>query len=196
MIFDTHKDYFLENEKVLLRPLKQDDTEYLLPYSLKEPEIWTYSLVSAAGEANLNNYMEHALSKRENGDSYPFIVWDKKSKTYVGSTRFYDIQRLHETVQLGYTWLGKKSQRTGINRNCKYLLLEFAFETLGALRVEFRADAKNSRSIAAMKGLGCTFEGILRSNCKSSNGRRDSIVLSILKDEWLDGIKDQLKSRI
>jgi len=196
MIFDTNNDYFLENEKVLLRPLKKEDAQYLLPFSIYEPELWTYSLISAAGEENLAAYMDHALSKREESDSYPFTVWDKITKNYAGTTRFYDIQRHHKTVQLGYTWYGKKFQGTGVNKNCKYLLLEFAFETLGAERVEFRADANNERSIAAMKSLGCTFEGILRSNCASPTGRRNSIILSILKNEWHNGIKERLIARI
>jgi RimJ/RimL family protein N-acetyltransferase len=76
------------------------------------------------------------------------------------------------------------------------LLLQFAFETLDLDRVEFRADAKNARSIAAMKSIGCTVEGILRNNCAAPNGRRDSIVLSILKDEWFGGVKENLKSKI
>ena len=75
-------------------------------------------------------------------------------------------------------------------------MLEFAFETLELDRVEFRADATNERSIAAMKSIGCTVEGILRNNCAAPKGRRDSIVLSILKDEWFGGVKEKLKSKI
>ena len=75
-------------------------------------------------------------------------------------------------------------------------MLQFAFENLGVDRVEFRADYQNKRSIAAMKSIGCKEEGILRSNCKSPNGRRDSIILSILKDEWLNDVKEGLISRL
>jgi RimJ/RimL family protein N-acetyltransferase len=78
------------------------------------------------------------------------------------------------------------------------LLLQFAFETLGAERVEFRADARNQQSIAAMKSIGCKVEGILRSNMPLEDGapRRDSIVLSILKDEWYGDVKENLKHRL
>ena len=76
-------------------------------------------------------------------------------------------------------------------------MLSFAFKTLGIERVEFRADNNNKRSIAAMKSIGCTVEGVLRQNCATPNGeRRDSIVLSILKNEWFDGLNDKLKSRL
>ena len=196
MNFDTTKEYILENDRVLLRPLKKDDSDHLLTYSINEPELWTYSLTLASGSKNLENYLDFALVKRRQGDSYPFIVIDKESGSYVGSTRFYDIQPHHNTIQLGYTWYGKKFQGTGINKNCKYLLLKFAFETIGVSRVEFRADAKNAPSIASMKSLGCTYEGTFRSNCASPTGRRDSIIFSILKDEWFGGIKESLKQKL
>ena len=91
---------------------------------------------------------------------------------------------------------GKRFQGTGLNKHCKYLLLEFAFEQLNMERVEFRADNQNLRSIAAMKSIGCTQEGVLRSNTYKSDGtRRDSIVLSILKEEWYQYIKSDLKAK-
>ena len=84
-----------------------------------------------------------------------------------------------------------------MNKHCKYLLLSFAFEQLGMERVEFRADADNERSIAAMKSIGCVVEGILRSNVPTFSGkRRNSIVLSILKEEWLDSVKEQLRKKL
>lgn len=196
MNFDTTKNYPLENDRVLLRPLEIEDRKHLLKFSLNEPELWTYSLLPADGEKNLDDYLSIAHSKRKEGDSYPFIVFDKKANAYAGTTRFYDIQRVHNTVQLGYTWYGKDFQRTGLNQNCKFLMLQFAFETLGVERVEFRADAQNDRSITAMKNIGCTVEGILRSNCNSTAGRRNSIVLSILKNEWHDSVRSKLLQKI
>lgn len=196
MNFDTTQNHILENERVLLRPIQTEDRKHLLRFSLNEPELWDYSLTAVNGEKNLDDYLAFAQSKREEGDSYPFIVFDKKTNAYAGSTRFYDIQREHNTLQLGYTWYGKDFQRTGLNQNCKFLLLQFAFETIGVERVEFRADSRNDRSITAMKNLGCTVEGILRSNCTSPSGRRDSIVLSILKNEWHDSVKLRLQQKL
>jgi RimJ/RimL family protein N-acetyltransferase len=185
----------LENERVLLRPIGENDFDKLLPFSLHEPEIWKYGLVTAAGEENLRNYLANAAKNLNDQKEYPLIVFDKKTNSYAGSTRFYDIQQPWLTTQLGYTWYGKNFQRTGLNRHCKLLLLSFAFEKWGMERVEFRADANNARSVAAMKAIGCVEEGIFRNHMPTTQGgRRDSIILSILKAEWLGGVKSQLET--
>jgi RimJ/RimL family protein N-acetyltransferase len=195
--YDRSSEYILEDDNVLLRPLKETDIEFLLPYALNEPDTWVYSHKSARGEQGMCNYIQTALDNRVAGKEYAFIVFDKKTNTYAGSTRFYDIQPENDMLQLGYTWYGEKFRGTGLNKHCKFLLLQFAFETLGMLRVEFRADARNERSIAAMKSIGCKVEGILRSNMwLEDGGRRDSIILSILKDEWEGGVKDNLRKRL
>ena len=195
-VFDTGKEYILEDDCVLLRPLQTEDCNNLLLFSMNEPELWRYSLVKVAGEENLKSYISSALAAREAGNEYPFIVFDKRTQEYAGSTRFYDIQVANKTLQLGYTWYGKKFQGTGLNKHCKYLLLQFAFEELGMERVEFRADNNNEKSIAAMKSIGCVVEGVLRSAVpKYTGGRRDSIVLSILKKEWAD-VKEKLRVKL
>jgi len=190
------QDHTLENERVLLRPLRMEDQEHLLPFALKEPELWTYSLVQGGSEELLKSYIASAILGREQSHSYPFIIYDKREGRYAGSTRFYDLHEKHRSVLLGFTWLGKEFQGNGLNVHCKQLLLTHAFETWNMHRVEFRADARNAHSIAAMKGIGCTVEGVLRSNCAAPEGRRDSIVLSILKPEWESGVKERLQERI
>jgi len=196
-LFDFKKDFVLEDDCVLLRPIKPDDAVILREFAINEPDIWKYSLISANGMDNMNQYIITALASRSELKEYPFIVFDKRSNEYAGSTRFYDILLNNQTLQLGYTWYGKKFQSTGLNLHCKYLMLLFAFEQMNMLRVEFRADANNARSIAAMKKIGCKEEGILRSNLKKADGgRRSSIVLSILKDEWLGVVKQNLAEQI
>ncbi len=195
--FDLTNDYIIENAKVLLRPLRMSDFGNLMRYSTEEPGLWKYSLLTAAGAENLKKYIQVAEKGRSEQKEYTFIVFDKTKNEYAGSTRFHDIQPAYQTVQLGYTWYGKQFHGTGLNKNCKYLLLEFAFEKWKVERVEFRADNNNDRSIAAMKSIGCTVEGVLRSNMPMrEGGRRDSIILSILRSEWQDGIKESLKRRI
>ena len=190
------QDIILEDERALLRPLQLNDFDKLLAFSEQEPEIWKYGYVTAAGAENLRKYLNDAVKSREEKKEYPFIVFDKKTNACAGSTRFYDIQQQWQTTQLGYTWYGKNFQRTGLNRHCKLLLLGFAFEKWGMQRVEFRADANNEKSIAAMKAIGCIEEGILRSHMVTVHGtRRSSIVLSILKSEWENGVKELLSSR-
>ncbi|WP_111293141.1 GNAT family N-acetyltransferase [Hydrotalea sandarakina] len=191
--FPFHETLVLENERVILRALTQNDVANLRVFSEHEPELWQYSIQSAAGEANLQLYMDKALKDKSEGNAYPFIVYDKIMQEYAGCTRFYDIQSQHACLQLGYTWYGKKFQGTGLNVHCKYLMLSFVFDNLGFERVEARADVLNKRSIAAMKKIGFLEEGILRNNALSANGiRRDSMVLSILKSEWYDAIKKQI----
>jgi RimJ/RimL family protein N-acetyltransferase len=112
-------------------------------------------------------------------------------------TRYYEISNEFKRLEIGYTWYGKKHQGTGLNKNCKYLLLSFAFDTLEMIRVGFGANIHNDRSIRAMKSIGCKEEGIMRQYTRDADGNVvDRIVLSILKEEWNAGIKDQLKNKI
>lgn len=195
--FDPGKNYVLEDSCVLLQPLVLEDCKNLLVFALEQPEIWKYSTTVVAGAEPFQKYIEAAVMAREAGKEYAFSVFDKRVQQYAGSTRFYDIQVANQTLQLGYTWYGKQFQGTGLNRHCKFLLLQFAFEQLGMVRVEFRADATNARSIAAMKSIGCVEEGILRQHMPKPDGtRRDSIVLSILKQEWENGVKEKLGERL
>jgi RimJ/RimL family protein N-acetyltransferase len=197
-MFNFSQNIILEDEFVLLLPLQESDVDNLLEIAINEPETWEYSLVRANGKENLENYIQLALKARENNTEFPFIVLDKKSGKYAGSTRFYDINLAFKTVQLGYTWYGKDFRGTGLNKHCKFLLLQFAFETLGMQRVEFRADNNNQRSIAAMKSIGCKVEGVLRNHMPTfgSEVRRDSIILSILKNEWFGEVKESLRAKL
>jgi RimJ/RimL family protein N-acetyltransferase len=183
----------LENNRVLLRKMVQTDVEWLIPFALHEPATWQFSLVTAAGEAGMRRYVADALTDWEQGRAFPFVVYDKATQSWAGSTRFYDLQPEHSTLQLGYTWYGERFRGTGLNKNCKLLLLEYAFETLAVERVEFRAAHDNARSIAAMKSLGCVEEGILRQQLRyEGGGRRSSMILSILRSEWFATVKPNL----
>lgn len=197
-ILEIPQNTILEDDFVLLRPLEESDLDNLLEISLNEPETWEYSLVRANGKENLENYIQLALKARTNKTEFPFVVFDKKSGKYAGSTRFYDINLPFKTMQLGYTWYGKEFRGTGLNKHCKFLLLQFAFETLGLERIEFRADNNNLQSIAAMKSIGCKVEGVLRNHMPTFGGdkRRDSIILSILRTEWFDLVKENLKNKL
>ncbi|WP_316930019.1 GNAT family protein [Maribacter sp. Hel_I_7] len=95
------------------------------------------------------------MQQRENRNEYPFIVIDKRKNKYVGSTRLYSFNQLNNTANLGYTWYGKESQGNGTNKNCKYMLLEFALEKIGIERVGFGASNLNEKNINAMKSIGC-----------------------------------------
>ena len=195
--FDFEKEYILENERVLLRPLLIADLSLLAQYVVSEPALWQYSLVSVNDKAGLEKYIQTAIDARKQKTAYAFIVFDKILQQYVGCTRFYDVQLAFDTTQIGYTWYSKKCWGTKLNENCKFLMLSFAFDTLSLARVEFRADNNNKRSIAAMQKIGCTIEGVLRNHLPMPNGkRRDSIVLSILKEDWNASLKQTLAAKL
>ena len=195
--FDFREEIILENERVLLRPLQVSDASLLGHYVNEEPDLWQYSLAAITNTKDLEKYIQAAIEARENKTSYAFIVFDKLLNTYVGCTRFYDIQLNFQTTQIGYTWYSKKCWGTKLNENCKFLLLQLAFDQIGFERVEFRADNNNKRSIAAMQKIGCTVEGVLRNHLPMPNGkRRDSIVLSILKEDWNASLKQALAAKL
>ena len=195
--FNSSKGYTLQDDHALLRPLTAADINHLLPFAINEPETWLYSHRSAKGEEGMKTYITEALTAKADGREYPFIVFDKRTGEYAGSTRFYDIQPHWQTLQLGYTWYGQQFRGTGLNKHCKFLLLQLAFEEFHAERVEFRADARNQRSITAMKNIGCIPEGLLRSTLPlEDGGRRDTIILSILKNEWFQSVKQNLRNKL
>lgn len=193
MNLDYEKEYILENEYIKLRPMMAEDENLLLPFALTEPEIWKYSLVQAIGKDGLKNYIVLALKARSDKVQYPFVVIDKVKNVVAGCTRLYDIDIKNLSTQVGYTWYGRDFQGTGVNINCKYLLLKFIFETLKFERLQLMADSRNTRSIAAMLKIGCTHEGTLRQNYITADGtRRDSAIFSILKEDWKNSVKEKI----
>jgi len=186
----------LETEVALLRPIDMADVEHFRPFSEGEPDVWTYSLRGAGG-ADLVPYVSEAIAAREAGKEYAFSVYDKRTGQYAGSTRYYDIQPKHGSLLLGYTWYGKAFQQTGLNTHCKYLMLGYAIEVLRAQRVELRADHRNIHSRSSMAKLGLLEEGILRSHLPTADGgRRDTVVLSVLPDEWYSKVKPLLEAKM
>ncbi len=197
MTFNFKDNYILENEVVRLEPLTMSHFDSLVEFSINEPEIWSFNANGPDSRENLNKYIEKALSQKEKLVEYPFIVFDKIKNKVAGSTRFYNISLETKNLEIGFTWYGKEFQGTLLNKNCKYLLLEFAFEKMNLERVGFRANNLNKRSINAMKSIGCVEEGVLRNFSTDAKGERiDAIVLSIIKSEWFTGTKERLKEKI
>lgn len=190
-------DLVLENPYVRLRALQESDVPNLQTFAEQEPELWRYSLMQIHGADDLQHYIRTALIGRAAGKEFPFIVWDKQQNAYSGSTRYYDIQYANNMLQIGYTWFGSAFQGTRVNKSCKFLMLQYAFETLDMQRVEFRADERNLHSRQAMLSIGCTYEGTLRSHMPLADGaRRNSVVLSILREEWDTRVKQALLNKL
>ena len=193
--FDFTANHILEDEIALLRPLEEGDIECLLQFA-HQPDIWHFATQKGDTEEDLRKYLLLAIEGRKAKKEYPFVIIDKRTNAYAGSSRFYDIKLNQHNLNLGYTWYGQQFHGTGLNKHCKYLLFDFAFSN-GFERVEFAADTTNLRSVAAMKSIGCTVEGILRSSVIRLDGsRRDTIVLSLLKQEWEHRLRQKLEDKL
>lgn len=194
---DFSKEYILEDDYVRLTPLKIEHVSSLLSIS-NESNLWTYFIEKGNGIQNLTTYVQSTIVSRKQKKEYPFVVYDKMRKQYAGTTRFYDYDSSLRNIKLGHTWYGKEFRGTGLNKHCKYLLFEFAFEKIGMERIGFGAHADNTVSIVAMQSIGCKKEGVLRGFISSdrNNEREDVVLMSILKSEWLISLKSALKNKI
>jgi len=185
MKFNFDEEIILENEAALLRPICAEDFENLLNVAIADKHLLQFSPRPINTPELLQSYIEIALNKRKEHDRYTFCVFDKYKMEYAGSTSFLNISNPDARLEIGATWYGKQFQRTGLNRNCKFLLLQFAFENAGAERVEFRTDERNAQSRLAIEKIGGKLEGILRSHMVMNDGfRRNTVCYSILKTEW------------
>lgn len=182
-MFDN--ELILENEIVRLRLLITDDLHDFNHIS-NESSIWEYFTSDLHSEENIKNWIAEALDQYEAKSRYPFTIIDKRSNRKVGSTSFGNISIRDQRIEIGWTWLGKDFQGSGINKHCKFLLLQYAFESLNFERVEFKTDVLNLQARKSLEKIGAVEEGILRSHTlMTNNRRRDTIYYSILKNEWL-----------
>ena len=181
---DTSQTVVLENSRVRLRPLEAADFEELKAVAFT-PELWLYTTTRADDTVSLAAYIAGAVQARHEGQRYPFVIIDRATGRLAGSTSYYAIDPVEQRVSIGYTWMGTDFQRTGLNRAAKYLLLSYAFDQLGCERVELETDSHNHKSQTAMRNMGATEEGTLRSHRLTQGGRRrDTVIFSIIRSEW------------
>ena len=181
----------LEGENVRLEPLRTDHLENLCKVGL-EDSIWRWMTVHVKTKDEMLKYIEAALDEQKRGVSLPFVTIEKSSGEIVGSTRFGNIDRQNRRVEIGWTWINPKWQRTAINTEAKFLMLEQAFENWKCIRVELKTDALNEQSRNAILRIGATEEGILRQHLITDSGRfRDSVYFSIIDAEW-EKVKENL----
>jgi len=175
---------FLENERVKLEPLSWDHLNDLLIIAHDHPDLLKFSPSKFGDKEALTTYFKNAITTI---DRHPFAIFDKLSNSYAGSTSYLSISPQNLRIEIGATWIGKKFQRTGLNRNNKYLLLQYAFEELNYERVELKTDARNTQSRTAIMAIGAKYEGELRSHTVMTDGfRRNTVYYSILKNEWFN----------
>ena len=126
-----------------------------------------------------------ALRQQASGSALPFVTVEKSSGQVVGGTRFLHIVPEHRRLEIGSTWIAKPWNRTAINTEAKFLMLEHAFERLGCIRVEFMADALNERSRNPILRIGAKEEGTFRHYIITADGEiHNAVFYSIVESEW------------
>lgn len=186
----------LEGPLIRLEPLNLIHNEKLAQAG-SDPALWRYMLY---GNLSLPGAMEawvqDILQRQAAGTDLPFAVIHKPSGQIAGATRYLDIRPQDRGLEIGGTWYAPEFQRTGVNTECKYLLLRHAFETLGCIRVQFKTDIRNEQSIHAIERIGARREGILRNHMLLPDGhKRDSIYFSIIDSEW-PNVRERLEGML
>jgi len=184
----------LEGRRVRLEPLTLAHHEALA--AALDPTLLQWFAKPATNAAELREFIADALDEQKRGRALAFATIERASGRAVGSTRFSNVDRANRRVEIGGTWLGRTWQRTGINAEAKLLMLAHAFEALGAIRVEFKTDAQNEQSRAALTRLGATEEGYFRNHLVAADGRiRHSVWFSVVEADW-PRVKRGLENRL
>ena len=185
----------LEGGVVRLVPLGVEHVDGMCEVGL-DPEIWRWMPTTVNDRAGMEAFVQESLDMQNAGTGLPFATTLRATGQVIGSTRFMNVAVAHRRVEVGGTWIGTAWQRTRVNTEAKYLMLRYAFEQLGCLRVEFKTHARNSRSRAAILRLGAVEEGLFRKHMVQGDGSvRDTVYFSIVDDEW-PVVKGRLEDRL
>ncbi|MFI5150989.1 MAG: GNAT family N-acetyltransferase [Bacteroidia bacterium] len=151
----------------------------------KDKRIWEFYPFDCSNSEKFRNIYKTALTEKDAGNQYPFVIFHKKDNRIIGSTRFLEMQQKHRKLEIGATWVHPDYWGTAVNQECKLLLLTYSFETLQAIRIQLKTNEKNIRSCKAIEKIGGKLEGILRHDMLCDNGtKRNSAYFSIIDSEW------------
>ncbi|WP_342045276.1 GNAT family N-acetyltransferase [Bacillus sp. OTU530] len=188
----------LRGDLVRIVPMERYHVQGLYE-SGKERDIWTHLPRGMNTLADMQSFVEEALKRKRLGEEFPFVILLRENNKVLGTTRFLGISRPNKSVEIGWTWLNPSVWGTNINTECKYLLLEYCFETLGIIRVQFKTDERNLRSQKAIERIGGVKEGVLRNHMIRQDGSyRNSVFYSIIEQDWATTkakIKNYLESK-
>jgi RimJ/RimL family protein N-acetyltransferase len=185
----------LEGHGVRLEPLAAAH-EKDLERAAADGELWKLWFTSVPAPGETKAYIATALAGLEAGHMLPFLVRELASNTVVGSTRYHDIIKPADRVEIGYTWYAKRWQKSHVNTACKLLLLRHAFDELACKVVGLRTDNFNFASQRAIEALGAKKDGAIRHHWPRRDGTvRDTVMYSILLSEWPD-VRRHLESRL
>jgi RimJ/RimL family protein N-acetyltransferase len=185
----------LEGNLVRLEPLGGQHAQGLFEATRFSEELWRHmSIYPPESLSDIDLFIESALQDQAAGSTVPFGIIERGTGGVVGSTRYLDIRSVHSGLEIGWTFLAPRVWRTGINTECKYLLLRHAFEDCGCARVQLKTDALNERSRNAILRIGARFEGVLRKHQLRRDGTlRDTAMYSIIDEEWPE-VKQRFES--
>ena len=174
----------LQTPRVRLEPMTREHATGL-EAAARDGELWTLRITSVPAPGEVHAYIAAALKGRDDGHMLPFVVHDVASGAVIGTTRYHDIVPAVERLEIGYTWYGRRWQRSHVNTTCKLLLLAHAFDTLGARLVGWRTDNFNFASQRAIERLGARKDGVLRHHALRRDGTvRDTVMYSLAAGEW------------
>lgn len=184
----------LENEHVQLRPVREADREPWREIAM-DPQIWRYFVIRVDTDADFESFFNAALADTEAGRRVAHHITDKTTGRAAGSMSFFNLAEKDGRLEIGWSWLGRDFRGKGINRWAKFLMLEHAFDRMGAERVEFKTDRLNVQARHGLSNIGAREEGTLRSfNPMPDGRRRDAVYYSVLRPEW-PGVREQLLTR-
>jgi RimJ/RimL family protein N-acetyltransferase len=185
----------LDGGTVRLIPMARDHAP-ALEQAAADGELWKLRVTSVPDPGTAAAYIDAALKGYAEGHMCPFVVQDTATGTILGSTRYHDIVPAVDRLEIGYTWYRKSVQRTHVNTTCKLLLMQHAFETLGAKLVGWRTDNYNFASQKAIERLGARKDGVLRHHALRRDGTvRDTVMYSLTTGEWPE-VKAHLQDQL
>ena len=185
----------LTGRYVRLEPLRLDQVEALCRFGLA-PELWAATTIRVRTVVEMRDYVQRALELQAAGSAVPFVIVHQPSETIVGATRFHSLAPEHRKMEIGYTFIDPRWQRTAVNTETKLLMLRHAFETWQCVRVQFTANATNEKSRAALRRIGAVEEAVFRQHRVSAHlGPCDVAIYSIIAPEW-SAVQLRLEARL
>ncbi|WP_339224871.1 GNAT family protein [Paenibacillus sp. FSL H8-0332] len=174
----------LAGNVIRLVPLTEEHKPELMKL-LHHPRIWEYTWRRISSEEEAGQLVDAALANQAAGEDIPYVMVEQTSGRIVGTTRLMHLDRRHRNAEIGCTWISPEYWRTAVNTESKLLLLKYAFEVLGLIRVDFSIVSDNLRSQRAIERIGAALEGVLRKHRITADGTvMDNMLYSIIDEEW------------
>ena len=157
-----------------------------LSTALDDAETWQFlTSPRPTSRDQIAAFVTGALREQWLGGRVPWAQLHPETGEVLGTTSYHDVDEAGRVVAIGHSILGRRAWRTGVNTESKLLLLERAFEVLGAERVFWYTDVRNERSQRAIARLGASRDGVIRRHRLRPDGTwRDTVFFAMTADEW------------